>query len=111
MLFLFRWLFWLTTFVAVLAAIVTATGRMLVPWLDELEPQVNAVLEARGIKFVLAFGAAPVAVQLVAAITGRTGDFYWVYVTLAVFAFVAVCAALLLPRDRGIPAPQPAGAD
>ena len=64
-----------------------------------------------GIKFVLAFGAAPVAVQLVAAITGRTGDFYWVYVTLAVFAFVAVCAALLLPRDRGIPAPQPAGAD
>ncbi|TDJ14005.1 MAG: MFS transporter [Gammaproteobacteria bacterium] len=64
-----------------------------------------------GIKFVLAFGAAPVAVQLVAAITGRTGDFYWVYVVLAACALVAVCVALMLPRDRGVPAPQPAGAD
>jgi len=64
-----------------------------------------------GIKFVLAFGAAPLAVQLVATITGRTGDFYWVYAVLAAFALVAACAALLLPRDRGIPAPQPAGAD
>ena len=64
-----------------------------------------------GIKFVLAFGAAPVAVQLVAAITGRTGDFYWVYVVLAACALVSVCVALMLPRDRGVPAPQPAGAD
>jgi len=64
-----------------------------------------------GIKFVLAFGAAPLAVQLVATITGRTGDFYWVYALLAAFALVAVCAALLLPRARGLPVPQPAGAD
>ena len=65
-----------------------------------------------GIKFVLAFGAAPVAVQMVAAITGRTGgDFYWVYVLPAACALVAMCAALMLPRDRGVPAPQPAGAD
>lgn len=64
-----------------------------------------------GIKFVLAFGAAPLAVQLVATITGRTGDFYWVYAVLAAFALVAVCAALLLPAGRGIPAPQTAGAD
>jgi MFS family permease len=64
-----------------------------------------------GIKFVLAFGAAPVAVQLVAAITGRTGDFYWVYVVLAACALVSVCVALMLPRERGVPAPQPAGAD
>jgi MFS family permease len=64
-----------------------------------------------GIKFVLSFGAAPLAVQLVAAITGRTGDFYWVYALLAAFAFVALCAALMLPRDHGIPAPRPAGAD
>jgi MFS family permease len=64
-----------------------------------------------GIKFVLAFGAAPLAVQLVATITGRTGDFYWVYTVLAAFALVAVCAALMLPRARAITTPQPAGAD
>lgn len=64
-----------------------------------------------GIKFVLAFGAAPLAVQLVATISGRTGDFYWVYATLAAFAFVAACAALLLPREQRIPVPRPAGAD
>ena len=64
-----------------------------------------------GIKFVLSFGAAPLAVQLVASISGRTGDFYWVYASLAAFALVAVFAALMLPRDRAIPAPQPAGGD
>ena len=64
-----------------------------------------------GIKFVLSFGAAPVAVQLVAIVSGRTGGFYWVYALLTVFAFAAVCVALLLPRARGVPAPQPAGAD
>jgi MFS family permease len=64
-----------------------------------------------GIKFVLSFGAAPLAVQLVATITGRTGDFYWVYALLAVFALAAVCAALMLPGTRGTPLPQPAGAD
>ncbi len=64
-----------------------------------------------GIKFVLAFGVAPLAVQLVATTTGRTGDFYWVYVVLAAFALAAVSAALLLPRDRGIFAPRPAGVE
>jgi MFS family permease len=64
-----------------------------------------------GIKFVLSFGAAPLAVQLVATVSGRTGDFYWVYALLTVFAFAAVCVALLLPRAGGMPAPQPAGAD
>jgi hypothetical protein len=64
-----------------------------------------------GIKFVLAFGAAPLAVQLVAAITERTGGFYWLYVLLAAFALAAVAAALMLPAARGLPAPQPTGAD
>ena len=64
-----------------------------------------------GIKFVLSFGAAPLAVQLVATISGRTGDFYWVYALLTGFAFAAVCVALLLPRAQGMPVPQPAGAD
>jgi MFS transporter, FSR family, fosmidomycin resistance protein len=64
-----------------------------------------------GIKFVLSFCAAPLAVQLVATITGTTGDFYWVYALLAAFALAAVIAALMLPRARSLPAPQPAGAD
>ena len=48
---------------------------------------------------------------LVATISGRSGDFYWVYALLTVFALAAVCVALLLPRARGMPAPQLAGAD
>ena len=64
-----------------------------------------------GIKFVLASGAAPLAVQLVAIVSGRTGDFFWVYALLAAFALVATCVALLLPRGEPIPAPRPAGAD
>ena len=64
-----------------------------------------------GIKFVLSFGAAPLAVQLVATVSGRTGDFYWVYALLTVFAFAAVCVALLLPRAGAMPVPQSAGAD
>ena len=64
-----------------------------------------------GIKFVLSFGAAPLAVQLVALITGRTGDFYWLYALLAAFAAVAVCAALVLPREHAVPVVRAAGAD
>ena len=64
-----------------------------------------------GIKFVLSFGAAPLAVQLVAAITGRTGDFYWLYALLAAFALFAVGAALILPREQPVTVPRPAGAD
>ena len=45
-----RWLFWFSCFVTVLIAIVTSTGRMLVPWLDDLEPQINSLLGARGIE-------------------------------------------------------------
>lgn len=52
---------------------------------------------AFGIKFVLSFGAAPVAVQLVAIISGRTGGFYWVFAVLAGVALVAFAAAVFLP--------------
>jgi MFS family permease len=52
-----------------------------------------------GVKFVLGFGAVPLAVQLVALITERTGGFYWVFVTLALFALGASTAALFLPRQ------------
>lgn len=64
-----------------------------------------------GLKFVVSFGAAPVSVLLVAAITGRTDGFYWVYVLLAAFALCAFCVALMLPRARGVPLAQPAGGD
>lgn len=52
---------------------------------------------AFGAKFVLAFGAGPLAVQLVSTVQGRTGEFYWLFITLAGFACVACIAAMLLP--------------
>ena len=45
-----RWLLWFASFVAVLIAITTSTGRVLVLWLDDLEPQLNSLLSARGIQ-------------------------------------------------------------
>lgn len=55
---------------------------------------------AFGIKFVLAFGAAPLAVQLVSYVQGNTGEFYWLFIALSVFASVAFLAAAMLPRPR-----------
>jgi hypothetical protein len=56
---------------------------------------------AFGIKFVLSFGAAPFAVQLVAIVSGRTGGFYWVYAALTGVALLAFAAATFLPStDR-----------
>lgn len=52
---------------------------------------------AFGLKFVLSFGAAPLAVQLVAIVTGRTGGFYWVFALLTGAALVAFVAATMLP--------------
>ena len=45
-----RWLLWFASFVAVLIAITTSTGRVLVHWLDDLEPQINSFLSSRGIQ-------------------------------------------------------------
>ena len=50
-----------------------------------------------GLKFALGFGAAPLSVQLVAIISGRTGEFYWVFALLAVVVLTAVAAAVFLP--------------
>lgn len=60
-----------------------------------------------GAKFVLSFGAAPLAVQLVAFVQGATGEFYWLFITLSGFSLVALTAALLLPGPAGMAA-QPA---
>ena len=50
-----------------------------------------------GIKFVLAFGAAPLAIKLVAFFAGSLAGFWWVFVVLAVLAGIGCAAALLLP--------------
>jgi FSR family fosmidomycin resistance protein-like MFS transporter len=59
---------------------------------------------AFGVKFALSFGAAPLAVQLVAIVNARTGGFYWVFTLLTALALVAVGAAALLPGERKIEA-------
>jgi MFS family permease len=53
---------------------------------------------AFGAKFVLAFGAAPLAVQLVSFVQGRTGEFHVLFIALSAFSLIALVAALLLPR-------------
>ena len=53
-----------------------------------------------GLKFVLSFGAAPIAIQLVSLVSGRTGDFYWLYSILALVALVSFCFAVFLPSER-----------
>lgn len=65
---------------------------------------------AFGIKYVIAFGSAPLALLLVAKMNALTGEFVWLYVSLAALASVATVAALLLPggwRQQ----PQPALAE
>ncbi len=55
---------------------------------------------AFGIKFVLAFSTAPLALQLVSAIQERTGEFIWLFAALGAMAVVATLAAVGLPGDR-----------
>jgi MFS family permease len=52
---------------------------------------------AFGVKFVLAFGTAPLALQLVAITQERTGEFVWLFGALAVMALIAALAAIGLP--------------
>ncbi len=62
-----------------------------------------------GIKFVIAFGTAPLSVLLVASITERTASFYWVFTTLAILAAAVMLAAWMLPgRPRAESARAPA---
>jgi hypothetical protein len=52
---------------------------------------------AFGAKFVLAFGAAPIAVQLVSLIQDHSGDLGLVFQSFAVCAALALAAILMLP--------------
>ncbi|SMH57892.1 MFS transporter [Azospirillum agricola] len=67
---------------------------------------------AFGAKYILSFGAGPLAVQLVAYVYEWTGEFTMLYLTLSLLAALAFAAALLLPDDRkekaAVPAPLPA---
>ncbi len=52
---------------------------------------------AFGVKYVLAFGSAPLALAMVARFKEMTGEFVWLFVALALMAAVATLAACLLP--------------
>ncbi len=54
---------------------------------------------AYGLKFVLAFGSAPLAVQFVAFMKERTGEFNLLFVCLAALALFAALAGLMLPGE------------
>ncbi|MDQ2101299.1 MFS transporter [Azospirillum isscasi] len=94
------------------AALVVVASQVQIPaenlLLARYTPEKHRGL-AYGAKFILSFGAGPLAVQLVALVYERTNEFVMLYVTLSVLALVAFAAALLLPRDRDVPA-KPAAA-
>jgi hypothetical protein len=64
---------------------------------------------AFGAKFVVAFGAAPLSVQLVAWIQDRTGELEMLLQLFSVCALLALGAALLLPPLRGSTSPSRGG--
>jgi MFS family permease len=55
---------------------------------------------AFGVKFVLFFAAAPLAVQLASWVSARTGEFYFLYLFLAICAATALLVALFLPGEE-----------
>jgi len=55
---------------------------------------------AFGVKFVLFFAAAPLAVQLASWVSERTGEFHWLYLFLGICAFTAFLFASFLPGER-----------
>jgi len=63
---------------------------------------------AYGAKFVLSFGSAPLAVQLVALCYGWSNDVSLLWATLSVLALTAFVAALALPREERPVATPPA---
>ncbi len=53
---------------------------------------------AFGTKFLVSFGAAPLAIQIVAQVQSRTGEFHMLFNLFAAFATLALITALLLPK-------------
>jgi len=58
-----------------------------------------------GLRYVLALGAAPIAIQFVAFVQSRTGDFVWLYWTLGSMALAVIATIAFLPPARGGLAP------
>jgi FSR family fosmidomycin resistance protein-like MFS transporter len=64
---------------------------------------------AFGMKFVLSFGSAPLALLLVSTIQEATGEFTWMFLALAGLAITAFGASVMLPGGRArAPLPAPA---
>ena len=61
-----------------------------------------------GIRYVIAFGLAPVALLLVSAINAATGGFTWLFLLLAALAGLVVAAGLMLPDPRARAPREPA---
>jgi MFS family permease len=55
---------------------------------------------AFGSKYILAFGAGPVALWMIGLVQGRTGEFTLAFYILAGLVAIAALAALLLPREE-----------
>src|SRR5690606_7057095 len=67
---------------------------------------------AYGLKFVLAFGTAPLAIWMAAEVQEVTGEFAWLFVAMAVLTLTAFLASLFLPGEGSIgPTPKPASAE
>jgi len=66
-----------------------------------------------GAKFVVAFGASPLAILLIAWVRKTTGDLDLLFLGLAGASILITAVALLLPNERAAPlaAPQPAPAE
>ena len=52
---------------------------------------------AFGAKFVLSLGVSSLGVPVIAMIYDRTGDFYWLFMTMALITAIVAAAALFLP--------------
>jgi MFS family permease len=59
-----------------------------------------------GIRYVLALGAAPIAIQFVAFVQSATGDFVWLYWTLGAMAVAVIATIAFLPPARAGLAPE-----
>jgi MFS transporter, FSR family, fosmidomycin resistance protein len=53
-----------------------------------------------GAKFIVAFGAGPLAIWLIARVKERTGDLDWLFLGLAVAAVAMCLVSLLLPNGE-----------
>jgi FSR family fosmidomycin resistance protein-like MFS transporter len=54
---------------------------------------------AFGAKFVLSLGVSSLGVPVIAMIYDRTGDFYWLFMVMAVITAIVAAAACFLPRS------------